>query len=106
MTEDGQQPSRRHERKRTYTIRILVDGELYEIADISTSGFLLSQGPDWMAQGQGISFHFVVDVNGDDTYIASNGTVIRADEGKMAVEYSAPHPKWEMILSQHLAQYG
>ena len=106
MSGEGQQPSRRHDRMRTYTIRVLIDGEMYDIADISISGFLLTQGPGWMVPGQGVSFHFVVDVNGEDTYISSNGTVVRTDEDKLAVQYTPPHPKWDKILTTHLAQYG
>ncbi|RVU33803.1 PilZ domain-containing protein [Hwanghaeella grinnelliae] len=106
MNIDGQQRGRQHERRRTYTIRVLVDGEVYEIEDISVTGFLMAKAPDWMVAGQGINFHFVVDVNGDDTYIASNGTVVRTVENKLAVEYSAPHPKWDTILTKHLAQFG
>ncbi|WP_425405665.1 PilZ domain-containing protein [Hwanghaeella sp.] len=106
MNADGPQRGRQYDRMRTYTIRVLVDGELYDIEDISVSGFLLSKGPDWMVVGQGISFHFVVDVDGEDTYISSNGTVVRTQEGKLAVQYMAPHPKWEKILTNHLAQFG
>ena len=106
MSEDGQQASRQHERMRTYTIRILVGSEVYEIEDISVSGFLMAKGPDWMVPGQGISFHFVVDINGEDTYISSNGTIVRTTEGKLAVKYMAPHPKWEKILTRHLTQHG
>ena len=106
MNEDGQKTNRQHERMRTYTIRVLVGSELYEIEDISVTGFLMAKGPDWMVPDQGISFHFVVDVSGEDTYISSNGTVVRTADGKLAVKYTAPHPKWENILTQHLAQYG
>lgn len=106
MSTDGQQPSRKHDRLRTYTIRVLVDGEVYDIADISVTGFLMAKAPDWMVPGQGISFHFVVDINGEDTYIATHGTVVRADENRLAVEYTAPHPKWEKILINHLSQHG
>jgi len=106
MSADGQQPSRQHDRMRTYTIRVLIAGDIYDITDISVTGFLLTQGPDWMAPGQGVSFHFVVDVNGQDTYIAATGTVVRTEESRLAVQYDAPHPKWDKILAKHLAQFG
>lgn len=106
MNADGKQGKRKYARKPTYTIRVLLAGEIYELQDISVTGFLLVSGPDWMVPGQGIAFHFVVDVDGQDTYISSNGTIVRTVEGKLAVEYTAPHPNWEKILTAHLAQYG
>lgn len=106
MSTDGPQSHRRHPRNRTYTIRVLLDHEIYDLEDISVTGFLMVNGPDWMVPGQGISFHFVVDTEGDHTYISSSGTIVRTEEGKLAVEYTAPHPKWEKILMKHLAHYG
>ncbi len=98
--------NRKHDRLRTYSIRVLIDNEIYEIADISVTGFLLPKGPDWMVAGQAVSFHFVVDTDGTDTYIGSHGKVIRTQENKLAIQYDEPHPKWDKILPRHLATYG
>lgn len=106
MSIDRQQPGRQHDRQRTFTIRVLINGEVYDIEDISVTGFLLTEGPAWMAEGQGVNFHFVVDVEGEDTYISSVGNVVRIAAGQLAIQYEAPHPKWEKILARHLAQYG
>ena len=98
--------ARQYKRQRTFTIGVLIDGTDYEVQDISINGVLLSSGPDWMAEGQGISFYFVVDVEGENSYIAANGTVVRNSDRKLAIQYEAPHPKWDQILPAHLARHG
>ncbi len=106
MESETDADGRQHDRQRTFTIGVLIDGEDFELDDISISGFRLTQGPKWMAEGQGISFYFVVDVDGDHSYIAANGTVVRNKNSGLAVKYDPPHPKWDKILPAHLARHG
>ena len=106
MEPNVQSDGREFDRQRTFTIGVLIDGEDFEIEDISVNGFLLANGPSWMAAGQGISFYFAVNVDGEHSYIAAEGTVVRNKEGRLAVQYDAPHPKWDQILPAHLARHG
>lgn len=106
MESGTQVDGRRHDRQRTFTIAVLIDGDDYEIADISVSGFCLANGPKWMAEGQGVSFYFAVDVDGDMSYIAAEGKVVRNKSGDLAINYEPPHEKWDQILPAHLARHG
>lgn len=103
---EGVDSGRQAERLRTSTIQILLDGETYEIADISVSGFLILAAPDWIVAGQYIDFRFVVTVADEVTYVPASGKVIRAESHDLAVEYEAPHPNWQKILPHHIRQHG
>lgn len=103
---EGSQHGRKAERLRTSTIQVLLDGQTYEIADISVSGFLILAAPDWIVPGQYVDFRFVVTINNDVTYVQASGRVIRAESDDLAIEYEAPHPNWQKILPNHIRNHG
>lgn len=93
-------PRRKRSRYRSYIIRAMVNGEMFEVADISVTGVFITQTPDWFAEGQGILFDFVIGHPPDEKVIPIEGRITRINDNGIGVIYRPPSTNWPSILQK------
>jgi len=91
---------RKRARYRTYIVQAMINGELFEVSDISATGAFILQTPDWFVEGQGLLFDFVIGNPPNEKVLPIEGRVIRVEEDGIAVVYRPPGPAWLKVLQK------
>jgi len=78
----------------------MINGEMYEVADISVTGAFIPGTPDWFVQGQGLLFDFVIGNPPDEKIIPIEGRIARIDYEGIGIIYRPPSANWPTILQK------
>ncbi len=97
---DRPSSGRKRPRYRSYIIHAQINGEIYEVFDISLTGAYISQAPDWFVQGQGLEFDFLIGNPPEEKVIPVEGRIVRIDQDGMGVIYRPPGPTWAKVLEK------
>lgn len=96
----GADPRRKRPRYRSYIIRAMVNGEMFEVSDISVTGAFIPDTPDWFVQGQGILFDLVIGNPPNERTIPIEGRISRVEENGIGIIYRPPSSNWPAILQK------
>ena len=96
----GTAPRRKRPRYRSYIIRAMISGEMFEVADISVTGVFILDTPDWFVKGQGILFDFVIGNPPNEKTVPIEGRVSRIEETGVGLIYRPPSSNWPAILQK------
>jgi len=93
-------PQRKRARYRSYILRAMINGEMFDVAGLSVIGVFVLCTADWYVKGQGILFDFVIGNPPDEKTIPSEGRISRVDENGIGVIYQPPGDNWPAILQK------
>ena len=85
-------------------VRANVNGSIMEIANISASGVLVTDGlPAWIKIGQGLVFDLNLPGHERVRSVTAQARITRIDDDGVALQYTSAQPNWDRLMTSYLA---